>query len=150
MVRDMVAMRTFSSTWIGSLTCNWLTTVPVGETSRAWSITLLASSGVCTVPRTIMPPVSLSAVTSAPGAPRPACACNRLAAKEEGETTTVYWAIGVPAALVATIVVWPRSLPNTNIVVGLAGRTSITFGSAANRSAIGRGSVISLPEPLAT
>ena len=35
MVRDMVAMRTFSSTWIGSRTWSWLTTAPLGEISRA-------------------------------------------------------------------------------------------------------------------
>ncbi len=52
-----------------------------------------------------------------------------------------------PASSKAATVVWPTATPNTNTLVGLAGRTSAIFGSAANRLAIGREARSTLPEP---
>ncbi len=45
------------------------------------------------------------------------------------------------------MVVRPGAMPNTNRLVGLAGRTSAIFGSAANRLVAGVASVTTRPPP---
>ncbi len=45
------------------------------------------------------------------------------------------------------MVVRPGAMPNTNRLVGLAGRTSATFGSAANRLVTGLARVMTRPAP---
>jgi hypothetical protein len=52
-----------------------------------------------------------------------------------------------PAVFRAATVVRPGPTPKINRLVGLAGRTSATFGSATNTFAAAAGNVIIWPEP---
>src|SRR5579859_2274597 len=52
-----------------------------------------------------------------------------------------------PASSKAATVVRPTATPKMNTLVGLAGRTSATLGSAANRLAIGREVRTTFPDP---
>ena len=73
--------------------------------------------------------------------------CASPAPKPEGRTVTSYCATGAPWPSIAAIVVRPGATPNRNRLVGLAGRTSTTRGSAAKTEPAARLSCRMRPAP---
>jgi hypothetical protein len=82
-----------------------------------------------------------------PGISRLMAPCASLAPKEEGRTVTSSCATGAPLPSSTATVVRPGATPNRKRLVGEAGRTSSTRGSAAKTLAAARPNCTTRPLP---